>query len=644
MKKIEARKKIILMVIDAALINFSFLLSFYFRFLFDVPAKYFIAYSENAIIITIIFVLCFHLFRMYDSLWNYAGADEFLLIIAACSCSGIAIMAYNLIYGELLPGSVIVLGAILITLFVTMSRVAFRAYRRVIRLLENSQNKHPGPRVMIIGAGSGGFMVLDELLNSKEINMTPVCFVDDDKSKLGMTISGVKVMGNRHDIPALVKNNNIEIIVIAIPTLSGANRSEIANICKNTGCKMKIMPGIYELLKGDVTIKEIRDVNIEDLLGRDPIVLEDEGIKDYISGKVVLIPGGGGSIGSEISRQVLKYGPRELIIFDNYENNAYELQNEISGKYPGVDLKLLIGSIRDRKRLENVFNEYRPDVVFHAAAHKHVPLMEESPSEAIMNNVFGTLNLAETADKYHVERFVMLSTDKAVNPTNVMGATKRICEMIIQAMDARSKTEFVAVRFGNVLGSNGSVIPLFNKQIAEGGPVTVTDKNINRFFMTIPEAAQLVLQAGAFANGGEIFILDMGEPVKIYELAKDLIKLSGFVPDVDIKIEITGLRPGEKLYEEVLMDEEGIRKTAHNKIFVAQPASYNIEELKAKFQEIGLICEKGDNAAIIRKLKEVVPTYNNNITKEAFNQKPAWESLKDINKGLGPTVPVQSGK
>jgi len=404
------------------------------------------------------------------------------------------------------------------------------------------------------------------------------------------------------------------------------------------------MPGIYELLKGDVTIKEIRDVNIEDLLGRDPIVLEDEGIKDYISGKVVLIPGGGGSIGSEISRQVLKYGPRELIIFDNYENNAYELQNEISGKYPGVDLKLLIGSIRDRKRLENVFNEYRPDVVFHAAAHKHVPLMEESPSEAIMNNVFGTLNLAETADKYHVERFVMLSTDKAVNPTNVMGATKRICEMIIQAMDARSKTEFVAVRFGNVLGSNGSVIPLFNKQIAEGGPVTVTDKNINRFFMTIPEAAQLVLQAGAFANGGEIFILDMGEPVKIYELAKDLIKLSGFVPDVDIKIEITGLRPGEKLYEEVLMDEEGIRKTAHNKIFVAQPASYNIEELKAKFQEIGLICEKGDNAAIIRKLKEVVPTYNNNITKEAFNQKPAWESLKDINKGLGPTVPVQSGK
>ena len=471
---------------------------------------------------------------------------------------------------------------------------------------------------------------------------TPVCFVDDDKNKLGMTISSVKVMGNRHDIPRLVRENNIEAIVIAIPTISVQDRAEIVKICKDTGCKLKIMPGIYELLNGEVTVKEIRDVNIHDLLGREPVVLEDEGIKEYISGKVVIIPGGGGSIGSEISRQVLKYGPKKLIIFDNYENTAYNLENELRGRYPDVEIKVLIGSIRDRNRLENVFKEYKPDVVFHAAAHKHVPLMEESPSEAILNNAFGTLNLTETADKYHVKKFVMLSTDKAVNPTNVMGATKRICEMIIQAMDAQSETEFVAVRFGNVLGSNGSVIPLFNKQIAEGGPVTVTDKNITRFFMTIPEAAQLVLQAGAFAKGGEIFILDMGKPVKIYDLAKDLIRLSGFVPGEDIKIEITGLRPGEKLYEEVLMDEEGIRKTAHNKIFVAQPASYDINELKAKLRNTQQMCENGDNAALVRKLKEIVPTYRN---KQIENQKPDNKQCEDINhKGHGPQILVANGK
>jgi len=338
---------------------------------------------------------------------------------------------------------------------------------------------------------------------------------------------------------------------------------------------------------------------------------------DYIRGKVVLIPGGGGSIGSEISRQVLKYNPKMLIILDNYENNAYEVQNEIKMLYPDSDLRLLIGSIRDRQRLENVFSQYRPQVVFHAAAHKHVPLMEESPGEAILNNVFGTLNLAETADKYGVERFVMLSTDKAVNPTNVMGATKRICEMIIQAINARSSTDFVAVRFGNVLGSNGSVIPLFNKQIASGGPVTVTHKDITRFFMTIPEAAQLVLQAGAFAEGGEIFVLDMGSPVRIYDLARDLIKLSGLEPDVDIAIEFTGLRKGEKLYEEVLMSEEGIKKTAHNKIFIAKPAYYDLKELKLKFEELSLLCEIGNNAAIVSKLKEVVPTYKNGSSSKA---------------------------
>jgi FlaA1/EpsC-like NDP-sugar epimerase len=641
MKRVKARKKIVLLIIDLLVINFSFLLSFYFRFLFEIPKEFLENYSKNFIIISLTYILAFYFFGIYESLWNYAGSDEFLLVWAASVSGGLAVEAYNLVYGNLIPSTVIALSAILVSLFVLISRVAIRTYRRITKLLENKQNS-TGTRVMIVGAGAGGSMVLDELLNSKEINMLPACFVDDNISKLGMSISGIKVMGNRHDIPKLVKENDIETIIIAIPTLLGADRAEIANICKNTGCKLKIMPGIYELLKGDVTIKKIRAVKIEDLLGRNPVVLEDDGIKEYIRGKVVMITGGGGSIGSEISRQVLKYEPGKLIIFDNYENNAYELQNEIKARYPGLELKLLIGSIRDRKRLENVFSEYRPNVVFHAAAHKHVPLMEESPSEAIMNNVFGTLNLAETADRYNVERFVMLSTDKAVNPTNVMGASKRICEMIIQAMDVISKTEFVAVRFGNVLGSNGSVIPLFNKQISEGGPVTVTDRNITRFFMTIPEAAQLVLQAGAFAKGGEIFILNMGEPVKIYDLARDLIKLSGFTPDEDIKIEITGLRPGEKLYEEVMMDEEGIRKTAHNKIFVARPSSYNIQELKSEFEEIKLLCEEGGNSAIVRKLKEIVPTYHQN---ESANKNDDKKVLKDsYNIGLVPGIAVQSGK
>ncbi len=641
MKNNISRRKLVLVIVDIALINFSFLLSFYFRYISDVPQGYIKTYGENFIIITLIFTLSFYLFKMYDSLWKYAGTDEFLLITAACFSGGIATVAYNRIYGGFIPDNIIVLSTIIITLTVVTSRLTFRTYRRMTKILE-IRHSGKGPNVMIVGAGSGGCMVLDELLTSKEIDVTPVCFVDDDKKKLGMTISSVKVLGNRHDIPKLVKENNIEMIIIAIPTISKQDRTDIVNICKNTGCKLKIVPGMYELINGDVNVKEIRDVNIEDLLGRDPVVLEDEGIKEYLQGKVVMISGGGGSIGSEISRQVMKYSPRRLIIFDNYENNAYDLQNEIKRIYPNADLKLVIGSVRDRNRLEKVFKEYKPEVVFHAAAHKHVPLMEESPCEAIMNNVCGTLNLAETADKFQVKRFVMLSTDKAVNPTNVMGATKRICEMIIQAMDAKSKTKYVAVRFGNVLGSNGSVIPLFNKQISEGGPVTVTDKNITRFFMTIPEAAQLVLQAGAFAEGGEIFILDMGKPVRIYDLAKDLIRLSGFVPGEDIKIEITGLRPGEKLYEEVLMDEEGIKKTAHNKIFVAKPASYNILELKGKIQELMHLSECEDNEELLQKLQEVVPTYQRKVSEDKPKNENEQKNTKQ--EGRGPQILVTSGK
>jgi FlaA1/EpsC-like NDP-sugar epimerase len=609
LRKIQLWKKLSLVIIDITLINFSFLLSFYFRFLFDIPEKYLINFADHAIIITLIFLIFFYFFKFYDSLWHYASIDEFLLATAGCICGGIAALAYSNYFNSDMPNSVLVLATIFITLFVVGFRITFRIYRRLIIILENKQKKSD-TRVMIVGAGSGGNMILREMISARELDMVPVCFVDDSSNKQGMVKSGVKVMGTRYDIPRLVEDKKIQEIIISIPSISGENKAELINICKKTGCKLKIIPGIYELINGDVTINNIRDVNVEDLLGRDPVKLEDKGIKDYIKGKVVMITGGGGSIGSEIARQVIKYEPAKLIIFDIYENNAYEIENEIKRSHPGVELKVIIGSVRDRRRLENVFRDHKPQVVFHAAAHKHVPLMEASPSEAVKNNVFGTLNLAETADKYNVEKFVMVSTDKAVNPTNVMGATKRICEMIIQAMDAKSKTEFGAVRFGNVLGSNGSVIPLFNKQIAMGGPVTVTDKYITRFFMTIPEASQLVLQAGAFARGGEIFILDMGEPVKIYELAKDLIRLSGFEPDRDIKIEVTGLRPGEKLYEEVLMSEEGMSTTGHNKIFVARPSHYNIEELKIGFQELKFLCEVGNKEEIVRKLQEIVPTYH----------------------------------
>lgn len=608
MIRVQLWKKLSLVLIDIALINLSFFLSFYFRFLFEIPREYLVNYGKHAIIISFIFIVFFCFFKLYDSLWNFASIDEFLLATTGCICGGIAALSYNLIFASLIPNSVVVLGTIFITLSVVGFRVAFRVYRRALIIVKN-KNKNSGTRVMIVGAGSGGNIILKEMIGSSGLNMVPVCFVDDSRNKLGMMRSGVKVLGNRFDIPRLVKEREIQQIIIAIPSITGESKAELIDICKKTGCKLKTMPGIYELINGDVTVKKIRDINVEDLLGREPVVLKDEGIKDYIKGKAVMVTGGGGSIGSEISRQVLKYSPKELIILDSYENNAYEIENEIRRTSPNMELKVIIGSIRDRRRLENIFKEHKPEVVFHAAAHKHVPLMEASPSEAIKNNVFGTLNLAETADKYNVEKFVMISTDKAVNPTNVMGATKRICEMIIQAMDAKSKTEFGAVRFGNVLGSNGSVIPLFNKQIAMGGPVTVTDKDITRFFMTIPEASQLVLQAGAFARGGEIFILDMGEPVKIYELAKDLIRLSGFEPDRDIKIEVTGLRPGEKLYEEVLMNEEGMSTTGHNKIFAASPSHYNIEELKMQFEELMFLCEIGNRVDIKRKLQEIVPTY-----------------------------------
>lgn len=599
--------KFMLAIVDVFWVNLSYIISINIVDYGD-TASYISAYKQDALVVSIIYLLCFYFLKLYDSLWTSAGIDEFLMGVGASILGGGISSIYSRYFGEWLPLNVIIV-AITFAMITTLGfRVLFRLYRRGVISMSNKELEN-FQKVMIVGAGSAGVMILKEMLDRKELKYNPVAIIDDSPSKLGKKIFGVKVMGNRYDIHKIVEEQEIEIILIAIPSIDNKNKSEIIDICKDTGCKLKIIPGMYEILSGKAKVSNIKDIDLEDLLGREPIILDNKGISDYLTDKVVLVTGGGGSIGSELCRQIAKYEPKMLIILDIYENNAYDIQNELKYRYDKLNLNVLIASVRDRSRIESIFEEYKPQVVFHAAAHKHVPLMEDSPMEAIKNNVFGTLNLAECADKYNVEKFVLISTDKAVNPTSVMGTTKRICEMIVQAMDKKSKTEFVAVRFGNVLGSNGSVIPLFKRQIAHGGPVTVTDKNITRFFMLIPEAAQLVLQAGAFAQGGEIFVLDMGKPVRIYDLACDLIRLSGFEPGRDIKIEITGLRPGEKLYEEILMNEEGLQKTGHNKIFIGKPTFEDMDKLKEKLDELKPLIEANDSEALKLELKELVPTY-----------------------------------
>lgn len=598
----------LLILIDAVLVNLAYILSLYYRFFYNIPQQYISNYINNLAIMHLIYSFIFILFGIYKSLWVYAGTDEFLLAIAGGATAGTLNAIFSSVMGRSLPISVHAMAIVFSTLFVCGFRISFRVYRRTLNMVGRAEKKQ-ATRVMVIGAGSAGALILKEMKNNKDMNYKPVAVIDDNPFKRGTTISGVKVYGDRYSIKQAVKEMQVETIIIAIPTLDNDDKKEIIEICKSTGCKLKLVPGVYELINDKYLLSKVRDVDVEDLLGREPIKLDMEGISDYLENRVVLVTGGGGSIGSELCRQISRFNPKQLIILDAYENNAYDLQNELLYRYPNLNLEVLIASIRDKKRLESIFSIYNPEVVFHAAAHKHVPLMENSPSEAIKNNVFGTLNLSECADKYKVKRFVMISTDKAVNPTNIMGASKRMCEMIVQAMDKVSETEFVAVRFGNVLGSNGSVIPLFKKQIANGGPVTLTHREITRFFMTIPEASQLVLQAGAFAKGGEIFVLDMGKPVKIYDLACDLIKLSGLEPEKDIEIKITGLRPGEKLYEELLMDEEGLGKTGHNKIFVGRPMVDNIEELKKKLDELRVVIERYKKEEIFYKVEEIVPTY-----------------------------------
>lgn len=562
-------------------------------------------------------VLSFYIFKTYSVLWRFSRISDLLRVFVGMVVAlGALFICQMAVYGKAISAP-----AMLLTFFLTFFlTVVFRLCMKDIILRVSSReadektsaDKLKG-NIMIIGAGCAASMIINELRDNKVNNCKFRCAIDDDPAKKNTYILGIKVYGDRNSIIEAAEKFQIDTILFAIPSCDNKEKVEILNICKETGCELKIVPSIYQMMNsGEKGIsKKIRKVQIEDLLGREPISLDINRIIDYVAGRTVLVTGGGGTIGSELCRQIAEHDPKRLVIFDIYENNAYDIQNELRRKYPELDLVTLIGSVRDSKRLESVFKTYRPDIVYHAAAHKHVPLMEDSPNEAIKNNVFGTLKTAQCADKYGAKKFVLISTDKAVNPTNIMGASKRMCEMIIQSYNKRSETEFVAVRFGNVLGSNGSVIPLFKKQIEAGGPVTVTDPDIIRYFMTIPEAVTLVLQAGASAKGGEIFVLDMGKPVKILTLAENLIKLSGFTPHKDIKIEFIGLRPGEKLYEEMLMAEEGLKETENKLIHIGQPIEFDENEFFAALDNLrkAMYDDTVDMRAIV---SEIVPTYHYN--------------------------------
>ncbi len=637
MRKEGKVKALFLMSLDTLIIVNSYILAFIIRFNFD-----FIMDEKNGFIlflplIVIIYLMMLSIFKMYKSIWTIVGIDEVAFGLIACLIATGIILIISTIISSIyyIDHVTVLLAGLFIMIFTIGIRVSFRIYRRMIshgRVLLNSSNISNLEKILIIGAGSCGQLIIEEIRKQNPIKQKVIGVIDDNPSKIGTYLRGIKILGNRNKIIEISEEKNVDLILIAMPSVDGKTKKEIIEICQSTRAKVKIIPGMYELIGGKVSLNRMRDIDLRDLLGREEVILDKKGIKEYIENKVVMVTGGGGSIGSELCRQIAKFSPKLLLILDIYENNAYELENEIISNFKNLKEKVLIASVREEKRLENIFNEYKPQVIFHAAAHKHVPLMERNPEEAIKNNVIGTLNVAECAHKYGAERFVLISTDKAVNPTNVMGASKRMCEMIIQAIDKNSNTEFVAVRFGNVLGSNGSVIPLFKKQIAKGGPVTLTHKKITRYFMLIPEAAQLVLQAGAYAKGGEIFVLDMGNPVLIYDLAKDLIKLSGFEPEIDIKIEITGLRPGEKLYEELLMDEEGLRKTSHEKIFIAKPGEYDFEMLKLGVNALKKIADLGDVETLKTALQFIVKTYKRLDTENnsVFNEVALHEASEAI--------------
>ena len=603
-------KKILLIIYDIVAVIVSGYLALLMRFELEpsqIPEQFLNPYRRYNWIMIIITILVFYAFRLYSSLWTYAGAVELMnIVLAGCVVGGFQIAFYAFIDVRM-PRSYWLLFIMNLIILIFASRYFYRAFRWLVGYIrgENAAEMH---RVMVVGAGAAGNVLIKEIRNSRYIQKKVVCVIDDDRDKIGSFIHGVKIMGNRYEIPRLAKELAVDEIIIAMPAVSQKEIKGILDICKETGCEMKRLPGIYQLVNGDVSVAKLKDVDVNDLLGRDPIEVNLDSILGYVENKVIMVTGGGGSIGSELCRQIASHHPKQLVIVDIYENTTYDIQNELRRNYPELNLVVLIASVRNTKRMDMIFEKYRPEIVYHAAAHKHVPLMEDSPNEAVKNNVLGTWKVVQAADKWKVKRFVMISTDKAVNPTNIMGATKRICEMIIQTYNRHSDTEFVAVRFGNVLGSNGSVIPLFKKQIEAGGPVTVTHPDIIRYFMTIPEAVSLVLQAGAYAKGGEIFILDMGEPVKIVDLARNLILLSGHKPDDDIKIEFTGLRPGEKLYEEMLMAEEGMQDTDNKLIHIGKPIQMDEEKFMQQLNDLrDYVVQDPDD--IRRVVQEIVPTY-----------------------------------
>ena len=609
-------RRVCLIILDILCIIAASFLALLTRFEFDfhqIPPEFLKVIYEYGPFIIVVTLIIFTFFHVYSSLWEYAGIEEVFSLIAACLLSAVAKIVVISFTWSTMPRSWYVLDTMYLMILIGTTRVSYRLIR-----LRRQNRKFPWAKrkkVMIIGGGEAGRTLITEIQNSKYLDQKVACIIDDDPKKIGRYIKGIKVVGNRDSIKKNVKRYNIQQIILTIPSVTSARIRPIVEICQDTNCELMILPGVYQLVTGEVKASKLRPVKIEDLLGRDEVHINLNEIMDYVSGKVIMVTGGGGSIGSELCRQIAEHSPKQLIIFDIYENNAYDIQQELVRKHPELDLVVLIGSVRDENRIDSIFEQYHPEIIYHAAAHKHVPLMEDSPNEAIKNNVLGTYNMVRMADKWNVKRFVQISTDKAVNPTNIMGASKRICEMIIQTYNKESNTEYVAVRFGNVLGSNGSVIPLFKKQIAEGGPVTVTHPEIIRYFMTIPEAVSLVLQAGAYAKGGEIFVLDMGDPVKILDLAKNMIRLSGYKVDQDIKIEFTGLRPGEKLFEELLMDEEGMTDTPNKLIHIGHPI--DVDEVKLfhalRVLEQAAQSETDDMRLIV---ESIVPTYHPKLNKQ----------------------------
>ena len=635
-------RRFFLIITDIILVNGCVFISLVMRFNVDLAAiesQYIQNFKSTCVPFTLITLLIFWCFRMYHSLWQYASIAELYKIVEACIVSEVAHVCLTTVMGTPLPRACYFMSVVFLIVAMCASRFMYRLIRT---LLQEYRHTSEQIKIMIIGAGEATNVLMREIANSRYLdNSKVVCIIDDDPKKVGKYIRGVKIVGTRERIKEYARYYEIDEIIFAIPSASQETKRQILNICKETNCNLKIMPGVYQMMDGEINVQDIRNVDVDDLLGRDPINVDVESILGYVSGKTVLVTGGGGSIGSELCRQLVKHNPKCLIIFDIYENNAYDIQLELRKKYPELKLDTLIGSVRDSRKIFQVFEQYRPEIVYHAAAHKHVPLMEDSPCEAIKNNAIGTYKTAYAAMAHGCKKFVLISTDKAVNPTNIMGASKRLCEMIIQSFAAKIKegkayevpqlfthgmndvitapeivealktaqTEFVAVRFGNVLGSNGSVIPIFKKQIEAGGPVTVTHPDIIRYFMTIPEAVSLVLLAGTYAKGGEIFVLDMGEPVKIDTLARNLIRLSGYTPDVDIKLVYTGLRPGEKLYEEKLMAEEGLKKTKNDLIHIGCPIPFDIEEFLQQLD--GLLEAAYKNKDDMKeRVQKVVTTYH----------------------------------